>query len=248
MGSGRHSTSWKDKRNSIDNNSNYKESITFPKINSNTDEFTSSDDYFDDKEFNYKKVSIIVGIIAILIIAVVLIYKFFINNSQPETEKPKVETPKMSESIEGYKVLGKIVINDLNIEQYILDSTEAKSLQNGVGKIDNGGSINNYGNFCLAGHNQEGIFKRLTELEQGDEFILVDKNMNETIYEVTKKYEVEPDDLECLIQDEEKIEVTLVTCQAGSTKRLIVKAEEKDSLQNRIQNTTNNTVITEEDI
>lgn len=245
MGNGKHSTSWRDKKNSFD--SDYKENITFPEVNSHAEEFDSSDEYYDE-EFNYKKLLIIIGIIAVLIIAGVLIYKFVINKPQPKVEPPKVDTPKMSTTIDGYKVLGKILIKDLNVDQYILDSTEAKALQKGVGKIDNNGSINNYGNFCLAGHNQDGIFKRLTELEEGDEFILVDKNMDETTYKVTKIYEVEPDNLECLLQDEEKIEVTLITCQSGSTKRLIVKAEEKDSLQKKDKNSTNNTISTEEDI
>lgn len=225
MGSGKHSTSWKDKRNSFDDNSDYKENITFPETNySNTEEF-EEDDYYDD-EFNYKKLFIVIAIIAVLIIAGVLIYKFVINKPEEKIEPPKDETPKMSTTIEGYDVLGKIVIEDLGIEQYILDSTEAKALQNGVGKVENGGSINNYGNFCIAGHNQEGIFKNLDQLEVEDEFVVIDKNMEETTYKVTRTYEVEPDDLECLLQDEEKVEITLITCQAGSTKRLIVKAEE----------------------
>lgn len=246
MGSGKHSTNWREKRNSFDDN-DYRENITFPEAKTSNDEDFDDDYYDDEEEFNYKKLLIIIGAIALLIIAGVLIYKFVINKPKKEPEPTTVDTPKMMASVEGYKVLGKIVIKDLNIEQYILDSTEAKALQNGVGKIDNGASINNYGNFCLAGHNQENIFKKINELEIGDEFILIDKNAKETTYTITNKYEVEPDNLECLLQDEEKIEVTLVTCQAGSTKRLIVKAEEKNSLQKNTGNTTN-TVSTEEDI
>lgn len=246
MGGGKHSTNWREKRNSFDDN-DYRENITFPEAKTSNDEEFDDDYYDDEEEFNYKKLLIIIGAIALLIIAGVLIYKLVINKPEKEPEPTTVDTPKMMASVEGYKVLGKIVIKDLNIEQYILDSTEAKALQNGVGKIDNGASINNYGNFCLAGHNQENIFKKINELEIGDEFILIDKNAKETTYTITNKYEVEPDNLECLLQDEEKIEVTLVTCQAGSTKRLIVKAEEKNSLQKNTGNTTN-TVSTEEDI
>lgn len=246
MGGGKHSTNWREKRNSFDDN-DYRENITFPEAKTSNDEDFDDDYYDDEEEFNYKKLLIIIGAIALLIIAGVLIYKFVINKPAKEAEPIAVDTPKMMASVEGYKVLGKIVIKDLNIEQYILDSTEAKALQNGVGKIDNGASINKYGNFCLAGHNQENIFKKINELEIGDEFVLIDKNMKETTYTITNKYEVEPDNLECLLQDEEKIEVTLVTCQAGSTKRLIVKAEEKNSLQKNAGNTTN-TVSTEEDI
>lgn len=221
---GKHSTSWNDKKNSFDDDY-YKENITFPKTNSSNSEEFDEDDYYDE-EFNYKKLFIIIGVIAVLIIVGVLLYKFVINKPETKVEPPKEDIPKMSETIEGYRVLGKIVIKDLNIEQYILDSTDAKALQNGVGKINNGGSINNYGNFCIAGHNQENIFKKLNEMKVDDKFTIIDKHMEETIYKVTKTYEVEPDDLECLLQDEEKVEITLITCQSGSTKRLVVKAEE----------------------
>ena len=52
--------------------------------------------------------------------------------------------------------------------------------------------------------------------------------MKETTYEIKKIYSTEANDLECLIPDEEKVEITLITCENGSTKRLIVKAEEKN--------------------
>ncbi len=221
---GKHSTSWREKRNSFDDEY-YKENITFPEANSPREEEFEEDDYYDD-EFNYKKLLIIIGVIAVLIIAGVLLYKFVINKPETKVEQPKEDIPKMSETIEGYKVLGKIIIKDLNIEQYILDSTEAKALQNGVGKIDNGASINNYGNFCIAGHNQEKVFKNLSQIKVDDKFTVIDRHMEETTYKVTKTYEVEPDNLECLLQDEEKVEITLITCQSGSTKRLVVKAEE----------------------
>ncbi len=221
---GKHSTSWREKRNSFDDEY-YKEDITFPEVNSSRTEEFEEDDYYDD-EFNYKKLLIIIGVIAVLIISGVLLYKFVINKPETKVEQPKEDIPKMSETIEGYKVLGKIIIKDLNIDQYILDSTQAKALQNGVGKIDNGASINNYGNFCIAGHNQEKVFKNLSQIKVDDKFTIIDRHMEETTYKVTKTYEVEPDDLECLLQDEEKVEITLITCQSGSTKRLIVKAEE----------------------
>ena len=39
-------------------------------------------------------------------------------------------------------------------------------------------------------------------------------------------YSVEPDNLEVLIQNASKVEITLITCENGSTKRLVIKAEE----------------------
>lgn len=242
MARGKHSSDWGEKRNSFDdytenNDDNYERNINYAESN-----------FFDEdeEEFDYKKILITVATIIVLIIVGVLIYKFIIKKPEKVPNEPVItDTEKMSETIDGYKVLGKIVIKDLNIDQYILDSTESKALQKGVGKIDNGASINNYGNFCLAGHNNEKIFQNLNKLKVDDEFVLVDKKMEETIYKVTSIFEVEPDNLECLLQDESKIEVTLITCQEGATKRLVIRAQEKSNLSETSNNVSTNTVSTD---
>lgn len=193
---------------------------------------------FDEDDSKKKKILIIVAILVIVIMAIFAIYKIFFDNKEEvvETNEPAVVNT-MQSSINGYQVLGKIVIKDLNIEQYILNSTEEKALDSGVGKLY-GGSLNSYGNFCIAGHNKENIFERLSELKVSDEFTIVDKNLEETTYEIKEIYSVEPEDLKCLIQDENKIEITLITCETAATKRLIIKAEEKN---NNIENDTNAT-------
>lgn len=279
MGSGKHSSNRRDKKNSFDDTSystsrNSFESNDSRYINENNynteveNNYTSepennydskvNDSYERDvgfaessfwdeeeKEINYKKIAIIVAIIVVAIIGGVLVYKFVINKPEKEPEKTvEPEKTTMVETLEGYKVLGKIKISDLNIEQYILDSTASKALQNGVGVIDNGASINNYGNFCLAGHNSEKIFKNLDKLKVGDEFVLIDRHMEETKYQVTEILEVEPDNLECLLQDETKVEVTLITCKDGATQRLVIKAQEKGTVSTSNTNTATNTVGT----
>lgn len=252
MGSGKHSMSKDEKRNGFDDrdyssfrsndftgrrfedNSNSFEENDYTSENNDNVENNYNSNYAessfwdeDEEEFNYQKLVIIIAVIAILVIVGVLLYKFVFSKPKEEEKVPANEPVTMSETVEGYKVLGKIKIESLGIEQYILDSTDTKALQNGVGRIDNGASINNYGNFCLAGHNNSKIFEELNKLKVDDEFILVDKKMEETTYKVTQILEVEPDNLECLLQDETKVEVTLITCQQGATKRLVVKAEEK---------------------
>ena len=130
----------------------------------------------------------------------------------------------MTSEHEGYKVLGQIKIDKLNITQYILDSTEEKALEKGVGKLY-GGSLNNYGNFCIVGHNFTNIFANLSELDVGDTFSIIDKKMVETKYKVKSNYAISPEHLECLQQHDDKIEITLITCLNGSTERIVVKAE-----------------------
>lgn len=256
MGSGKHSMSKDEKRNSFDNDyystSNYETNNYGNRFEENSNTSSNNfennesivnnrniDSVFDnnyaessfwdeeEKEFNYQKLVIVIAVIAILVIIGALLYKFVFSKPKEEQKLPVEEPKTMSETIEGYKVLGKIKIESLDIDQYILDSTDSKALQNGVGRIDNGASINNYGNFCLAGHNNSKIFEELNKLKVDDEVVLVDKKMEETIYKVTEILEVEPDNLECLLQDETKVELTLITCKEGATQRLVVKAEEK---------------------
>ena len=74
------------------------------------------------------------------------------------------------------------------------------------------------------------------------------RDLEETEYEIKQIYSVEPNDLTCLMQDESKVEITLITCENGSTTRLIVKAEEKNqdtSYTNSLSNSTTQNIVNE---
>lgn len=191
-------------------------------------------EYYDDDEYDDMpdgmKIKIICAAIAVALIIVIAV---FVTTRKPKTENNAnnvisntVETKVMESTYEGYKVLGKIKIEKLGVEQYILDSTEENALKNGIARIY-GGSLNNYGNLCLAGHNFDNMFGKLNELDKGDIITIIEKDFSETEYEVKDILSVEPTDLEALIPNENKVEITLITCENASTKRLIIKAEEK---------------------
>ena len=185
---------------------------------------------YEDEDTSKRKI-IIIGVIAIVTIAAVLGTIFFnkYNEKTKDAGENFVDTNKVTEEMisiyQGYDVLGKIVIDEYKIEQYILDSKEDKALECGVTKLY-GGTLNNYGNFCIAGHNKAGVFEKLSEMEVGDTFKIIEPNLTETEYKITEIYSSEADNLKCLMQDDEKVEITLVTCENASTTRLIVKAEE----------------------
>ena len=192
--------------------------------------YNNTYDDYEDEEMSKRKLIIIV-VMAVVIIALVVGIVLFKNYSANPKESGNENTvnnetaEQMISVYQGYDVLGKIVIDEYKIEQYILDSKEDKALECGVTKLY-GGTLNNYGNFCIAGHNKAGVFEKLAEMEVGDTFKIIEPNYTETTYKITEIYSQEADNLNCLMQDDEKIEITLITCENASTTRLIVKAEE----------------------
>lgn len=180
----------------------------------------AADEEFD---FGFVKSILMIGVVIALIAGVVwgvysLITKFKESKIEPTSasEENIIETT--------YNVLGKIKIDKIEVEQPILDSVEDEALEQGVIKLY-GDKLNETGNFCIAGHNYEKMFKRLDELEIGDEFEILDNEDNSKAYKVTEIYSVEPTDLAPLRAENEKTQITLITCENYSTKRLIVKAE-----------------------
>lgn len=141
------------------------------------------------------------------------------NNEQNSTDMPA----KMG----GYNVLGKLVIEKINVNKNILDVSNNNSLKLSVVKLY-GPEINSAGNFCICGHNWKGMLKRAKELKIGDTFYLIDrKTKNKVNYKIYNIYSCMPKELECLNQNKDgKKEVTIITCNPGGVTRLIIKGKE----------------------
>lgn len=127
----------------------------------------------------------------------------------------------------GYNVLGRLVIDKVNVSKNILDVSNKESLKVSAVKLY-GPNINEVGNFCICGHNWKSMLKRVLELEVGDTFYLVDrKTLNKVNYEIYNIYTCMPKDLDCLNQNTEgKRETTIITCNPGGITRLIIKGKE----------------------
>lgn len=119
----------------------------------------------------------------------------------------------MPDYIQGYGVLGQIIIDEIDMENYILDSTDDYSLNLAVTKFY-GPDLNQRGNFVITGHNARGLFNNLKKLEVGDTFYIIDKETEEKVtYRINEKKTISPTDLDCLNQDtNNKRVVTLITC------------------------------------
>lgn len=132
------------------------------------------------------------------------------------------------EYVGGYKVLGSVKIEKINVDAKILEPTvngvkcTDDALRYGIVKLY-GDKINEIGNFCIMAHDTN-EFIRLKELVVGDQITLLDANKEEMGYTVTEVMHVSPEDLTVLLPNEYETEITLITCEEGATTRLVVKA------------------------
>lgn len=150
------------------------------------------------------------------------------NTIQENTTKQDIEDKsKIPAKMGGYNVLGRLVIEKVNISKNILDVSNKKSLNISAVKLY-GPNINEVGNFCICGHNWKSMLRRVLELEVGDTFYLIDrKTLNKVNYEIYNIYTCTPKDLECLNQNTDgKRETTIITCNPGGITRLIIKGKE----------------------
>ncbi len=208
-----------------------------------------SDEGLGFDEIPWEKIGIVI-LVVIVVIGICFGVYYGINtynkNKQEKKENENIiqEDTTMPEKIAGYDILGRVVIDDVNIDKYILNSSEEKALQNGVCKLY-GNDLNSEGNFVIVGHNYEDVFKKIEELEVGDEFYTENRKLEKTNYKITEIIAVEPTDLSILLPKENKTEITLVTCQTGATTRLVVKAEKVDSNSSEVVSEDSQNIVEE---
>lgn len=152
-------------------------------------------------------------------------------DEEKEETKNKIELKEyqnMPKDMKGYKVIGKIESEKINLNQYILEETNKKTLNVSVTKLY-GPKINNIGNFCIIGHNyiNSKMFGNIKKLEIGDIIKITDTYDRTIEYKVYDIYTTNPKDTSCLSQETQgEREITLITCTFTGLNRLIVKAVE----------------------
>lgn len=149
------------------------------------------------------------------------------SNGMEEEKQDEIAMVEMDEKMGNYKVLGQLVIEKIAVTKNILNIAEDGSLKLSVAKLY-GPNINESGNFCISGHNWNNMLKRLSEMQVGDTFYMINKtNKTKVNYKIYDRYTCVPEDLSCLDQNHDgKREVTLITCNPGGLTRLICKARE----------------------
>lgn len=125
---------------------------------------------------------------------------------------------------EKENILGTINIPKLNIQYPVFPNFDNELLKISPCRFF-GPNLGENGNICIAGHNYDNnkFFSNIVSLNVNDE-ILLTNNLNKVFcYYVKKIYEVKPDDLSPIYSyDDNKKQLTLVTCNNRNNNRIIV--------------------------
>lgn len=132
------------------------------------------------------------------------------------------------EIVEDEEVLGKLIINKINMQGEIKEGSSPQVLQEYIGHIEDTAVYD--GNVGLAAHNRgnsPSYFARINELEIGDEIIYQNK-YGERKYKVNQKKDILETDWS-MLQETKENKLTLITCIKNRVnQRLCVQAVESD--------------------
>lgn len=138
----------------------------------------------------------------------------------PQTQEPEEETSQqmLTTQVDGYECIGVISIPVLELELPVLDDWTYEKLK--VAPCLYHGSYNEK-NFVIAGHNYEGHFKRLSQLQAKDLIVFTDISGGEHLYEVALLETLPADATEAMITA--GFDLSLYTCTPGGGSRVTVR-------------------------
>ena len=189
----------------------------------------------------YSKRFKLIFILSLIIIIITLIFlynniwkinqdteisKFLSNNyktlklySNPKSNSSEINTN------ENF-IIGKIEIPKINISYPFFSFTNTEYLAISPCRLS-GDMPPKYSNLCIAGHNYDNgmFFSDLNKLKINDKIVIYDNSDYKYTYTIYKIYEVNENDLSPIYDYEDnKNELTLITCNNLNNNRIIVKA------------------------
>ena len=179
------------------------------------------------------KILIIVGLLICVGSLSIKGYSKYLENKATKSFEEKIDknTKESKEdaftNIKAGDEIAIINIPSIKLNTVVVESIEKQYLKHYVCHFENSAMPGQYGNFSLAGHSSyryNEVFNELHKISLEDEKIIKTLN-NEFTYVVKDIFEVDPEDTYVLDQDNEKKELTIVTCTNNGKNRLIVKAE-----------------------
>lgn len=177
------------------------------------------------------KILIIVGLLLCIGSLSIKMYSKYLENDATKNFESKIDlnNPKEDDfsNVKNGDEIAIINIPSIKLNTVVVESIEKKYLNHYVCRFENSAMPGENGNFSLAGHSSyiyNEVFNDLHKINLDDEIIIKTLN-NEYTYIVKDIIEVKPEDTFVLDQDNEKKEMTIVTCTDNGKNRLIVKAE-----------------------
>jgi len=149
-------------------------------------------------------------------------------------EFEEIKFEEAERKIEDKNVIAIIKIPKINLEYPVIYETTDSFMKIAPTKYA-GGLPNEVGNFCIIGHNyyDNTHFSNLDKLQKDDSVYLMDIFGKEMEYKVSDKYEINETDFSFMEQEnEESIELTLITCTINKSKRLIIKCVAENNFKN----------------
>lgn len=184
----------------------------------------------------HKRIFLIQFIVSIIFV-IYLSFNYFIQLKKEKDLEVISQTLNKSFEVESvYKIqktslenqdkryFGKIIIPKIKLEYSVFNECNDELLKILPCKFY-GKNIEKRGNVCIAGHNynDDRFFGNLSHLNKNDIIYLNTENGKKYQYYIYDIYKVESDDFECL-KSNKMYELTLLTCDNKSGKRLVVKA------------------------
>ena len=171
------------------------------------------------------KIIVILSILAVLLLGVVLISNHNKGNGIKTSSGSEIsQNDDSKEETKKYEIkdLGSIECEKIELNAPIKETIELDVLSTAVGHFEDTPIYN--GNVCLAGHNSGtnkdgediGFFRRLNELEVGDQLIY-HHAFGEYIYKVSEIKEIEETDFS-ILEPTTTDRLTLITCVKGQKK------------------------------
>lgn len=179
------------------------------------------------------KILIIVGLLICVGSLSIKGYSKYLENKATKSFEEKIDknTKESKEddftNVKAGDEIAIINIPSIKLNTVVVESIEKQYLKHYVCHFENSAMPGQYGNFSLAGHSSyryNEVFNELHKISLEDEIIIKTLN-NEFTYVLKDIFEVDPEDTYVLDQDNEKKELTIVTCTNNGKNRLIVKAE-----------------------
>lgn len=133
------------------------------------------------------------------------------------------ENRDVSDIIDG--AVGIVNIPAINVRSVIMKGVDQETLKYYVGWFPETNNPGEIGNFAIIGHNNNmynKVFNDLSKLVNGDiiEIITLEKTFK---YKVVDKFEVYPKETYVLDGNDERKEITVITCTNDSRKRTVIK-------------------------